>query len=179
MKLRYLSLLFPLLAIGCQSPVSVKLAQTYKAEALRNYLTNDARIDGVVAELWKASRDKQVKAKADSAALKVLDLIGKDRVAVDATGKPTGPAEKSLTGDEALQLATAIHAAIQNANAQTAGVLAKIKAVRDANVLNLTRYSDLEGALNDYLAAGIDEAVLSELTAYLIETIAAQAGKVE
>jgi len=179
MKMRYLLMLLPLAALGCEAPMTVKVAQAYKAEALTNYLTNDAKIDGVVAGLWKAGREKQIRATATGTALKVLAAFGKDRVPLDATGKPVGPAVQTLTAAEALELATALHAAIQKANAGTAGVLAKIKTLRDANVLNLTRYSDLEGALNEYLAAGIDEAVLNELTAYLVETISAQAGKVE
>lgn len=162
---------------GCAAPSGVQTARGVQARALQNYLTNDAKIDGVVVGLWTGAREKEIKATATATAQEVLDAFGKPRAPVDAAGKPTGPAENTLTAAQALELATALHGEIQNANAGTGRVLARLKALRNANAANLTKYAELDRALNDYLQAGIDEAVLNELTAYLVQTIQAEAGK--
>jgi hypothetical protein len=177
MKLRWLLLVIPLLAVGCAAPAEVQIARAVQARALQNYLTNDAKIDGVVTGLWKSARQTEIKATADGAALKVLAAVGVARAPVDKDGKPTGPAVRSLTGAEVLEMATAIRAAIQNANAGTDRVLARIKTLRNANAANLTKHAELDRALNAYLQAGIEEAVLTELTQYLVQTIQAEVGK--
>jgi len=167
--LPYLLLMMPL--IGCAVPVEVKVAQSVKAQALQNFLVNDAKIDAVLTTLWKRSRDTAIAKTAETATQKVLSAVAVPRVALDATGKPTGPPVKTLTAPQAVELSTVIHTAIQKQNANTARVLAKLKTLRDANASNLARHADLEAALNDYLSAGVDTAVVSELTAYLIETV--------
>lgn len=166
-------LMFP----GCAAPPQVQVAQSVKARALKNYLTNDAKIDNVVVGLWKGARTKQIKATATGTALKVLDALGKPRAPVDADGKPIGPAENTLTAAQALELSMAIHEAIQSANAGTDAVLAKIAVLRNANAAEMAKVAQLEGALNEYLQAGVEEAVLTELTSYLVQTIEAQVGK--
>ena len=156
---------------GCAAPAEVATARKVQAAALRNYLVNDARIDAAIGDLWMRSRDKEIAQTAETATRRAIEAVGVPRVALDAKGKPTGPAVVTLTAAEAVELSGAIHTAIQGQNAKTAAVLAKLKAVRDANARNLTQYAELNDVLTDYLAAGIDATTMGALTAYLVETV--------
>jgi hypothetical protein len=163
---RLVWLLAPLLAAaGCmQAPPEVQVAQRVKAKALKHFLVQDAKIDGVVAGLWKGSRDKEAKAKADSVA----------RAAVAEFGQ--GP-DKTLTGAQVVELAQAILAEDKKFERATDAVMKRIKTLRDMNAKNLIQHAQLEAALNDYLEAGIDEAVIDELGKYLIEAVRAAGGE--
>ena len=160
---------------GCAAPPSVQTAQTVKAAALQGYLRNDAKIDSVVTELWKTARQKEIAATAVGVAAAAVQQFGVDRTPLDPGGKPTGPAEKTLTGGQAMELSQAILGEVTKANAGTAAVLRKIALLRNKNTLELTKYTELERGLIAYLQAGVEEAVLDELTKVLVQTLQDQA----
>lgn len=149
---------------GCRAPAEVTVAQATKARALGMYLRNDARLDGVMTSMWKSARDKQVDAKVAEVAAEIVKV----------KGKPVAGGGVTITGEQALELAAAAIVEKRKADAGTDRILAAMKALRDKNVADtLTPYRELEGALNKYLSAGVDAAVLDQMTQYLVTAIEA------
>jgi len=154
---------------GCAASEGVAAGTELKTVALTNFLVGDAKIDNAVLGMWEVQRDREVRATAEAVALDVASKVATEHKIVDEEGKVK--VTRLLTVDQAAELAGAITDNVQKQNAMTRAIKAKIKTVRDFNMKNLLQHQKLERAIVDYMNAGVDSSVLSELQGVLIDSI--------
>jgi hypothetical protein len=146
---RALLLFVPLLVLagGCMAPAAVREGQAAEAKAFAGYVNNVGRINDLTLSMYEVERTAAVKAATADAMRKVnaAAVDGKLPVA-DFAGSL-----EALVGER------------EKAAAQTASVVAKVRKLIAANNQELGKALRLQGAISDWLDAGIDQSVIPGL----------------